>query len=331
MTQNSLRSDDCPTLNPRLGFGGSNLLGDKSRLQGLALLESAYDEGIRHFDVAPAYGYGDAEALVGEFARNKRDKIVITTKFGLEPIKPIAGAKGLLTMVRRGMRASPRLRSLVRRNAASLIRQGRFDVKSAQKSLERSLRWLQTDVIDIYLLHEAAPQDCSTELLDFLHGAMSRGKIRRFGIGAEFAHVQQVCSCRPEFASTIQIRSSLLEPNLALLSESDAGRQHGIREIISHGSLRIVPVLRQRLKSDPAWGERWNRRLGLDLHHENTVAGLILQQAQRSNREGMVLFQSASLTRVAANIRAAQAPRFAANQLDDFERLGAELQTAASG
>ena len=39
----------------------------------LRLLEAAYDAGIRHFDVAPMYGYGEAESCLGEFrARHQR-------------------------------------------------------------------------------------------------------------------------------------------------------------------------------------------------------------------------------------------------------------------
>ncbi|HTF67676.1 MAG TPA: aldo/keto reductase, partial [Edaphobacter sp.] len=215
------------TLISRLGFGGSNLLGDKTRSQGLALLETAYAEGIRHFDVAPAYGYGDAEALVGEFARGKRDQITIATKFGLQPMKPVAGAKGLVSAVRKVMRTSPWVRGLVLRNAKSLIRRGQFDVKSARLSLENSLRALRTEVIDIYLLHECAPRDCSQELLDFLQQAVSEGKIRHFGIGTEFSQAQLVCSCCPEFAPIVQLKSSILEPNLSSLRAAESGRQSG--------------------------------------------------------------------------------------------------------
>ena len=42
----------------RLGLGGSSIMGVLNRRQSLALLESAYDAGIRHFDTAPMYGYG---------------------------------------------------------------------------------------------------------------------------------------------------------------------------------------------------------------------------------------------------------------------------------
>src|SRR2546428_83538 len=109
-----------PVTTTALGFGCSSLLGGKTRAEGLRLLESAYEAGIRHFDVARYYSFGDAEGLVGEFARGRRDRITITTKFGLQPHRRLAKARGALQLVRRMMRASPLARDLVRRNFATV-------------------------------------------------------------------------------------------------------------------------------------------------------------------------------------------------------------------
>ena len=43
-------------LTTRLGFGCSNLMGSMSRKESIALLDAAWDAGIRHIDVAPFYG-----------------------------------------------------------------------------------------------------------------------------------------------------------------------------------------------------------------------------------------------------------------------------------
>ncbi|HBO81473.1 MAG TPA: aldo/keto reductase, partial [Cupriavidus sp.] len=44
----------------RLGFGGSGIMGALDRRQSLSMLRAAYDAGVRHFDTAPMYGYGEA-------------------------------------------------------------------------------------------------------------------------------------------------------------------------------------------------------------------------------------------------------------------------------
>jgi D-threo-aldose 1-dehydrogenase len=40
----------------RLGYGCSSLMGAMGRKESLAMLECAFDAGVRHFDVAPMYG-----------------------------------------------------------------------------------------------------------------------------------------------------------------------------------------------------------------------------------------------------------------------------------
>ena len=105
------------------GFGCGGVMGRVGRAPSLRAIAAALDAGVTHFDVARSYGYGEAEALVGEALRGKRDKIVIASKFGLNPprsagalraLKPIAqqlaatipGARGVLRSFVGGASAS---------------------------------------------------------------------------------------------------------------------------------------------------------------------------------------------------------------------------------
>ena len=54
-----------------------------NRRQSLALLESAFEAGIRHFDTAPMYGYGEAESCLWEFLSKHPGEMTVTTKFGI--------------------------------------------------------------------------------------------------------------------------------------------------------------------------------------------------------------------------------------------------------
>ncbi len=74
----------------RLGFGCGSLMGATNRRDSLKLLEAAYEAGIRHFDVAPMYGYGEAESCLGEFLQHHHGQITVTTKFGIAPPKKSA-------------------------------------------------------------------------------------------------------------------------------------------------------------------------------------------------------------------------------------------------
>src|ERR671923_2879471 len=55
-----------------LGIGCAGLFRASSPGQREALLHTAYDVGIRHFDVAPMYGFGLAEPELGAFVRGRR-------------------------------------------------------------------------------------------------------------------------------------------------------------------------------------------------------------------------------------------------------------------
>src|SRR6266404_3802067 len=67
-----------------LGFGCARLTA-QPRQAALSVLQAACAQGITHFDVARVYGLGWAEGILGEFLKGKRDRVTITTKFGLKP------------------------------------------------------------------------------------------------------------------------------------------------------------------------------------------------------------------------------------------------------
>lgn len=63
-----------------LGFGNTSPMSLSSSQNRLALLEAAFDAGIRHFDTALYYGYVEAERILGDFIVGKRDQFTNTTK-----------------------------------------------------------------------------------------------------------------------------------------------------------------------------------------------------------------------------------------------------------
>jgi len=70
----------------KFGLGTSGIMGSAITDRGrISLLDHAYQNNITHFDTAPLYGQGDAEKVLGKFISDKRDKITLTTKFGLFP------------------------------------------------------------------------------------------------------------------------------------------------------------------------------------------------------------------------------------------------------
>src|ERR1700749_2672196 len=186
----------------RLGFGCSSLMGSMGRRESLKLLEAAYDAGIRHFDVAPMYGYGEAESCLGEFRTHHTD-ITITTKYGIAP--PQRG--GMLRAARRVvgpvLQRIPALKRRLVRAAGAVAapaEKSRFSADQAPAALENSLRALRTNFIDVWLLHEAEATNLTDDaLLNFLHEAVAQKKIGSFGVGSDSAKLPALLRERPEY------------------------------------------------------------------------------------------------------------------------------------
>jgi D-threo-aldose 1-dehydrogenase len=192
---------------PRLGYGTTALVSRATPSERLRLLEKALEEGITHFDTAPYYGYGEAERVLGGFLRGKRDQVTLTTKFGIEP--PAAVSNPLVNRVaRRVLGWFPALRGVLSRKAQGMSRRGAFSVESARRSLERSLSALQTDVIDLLLLHEPTEADASSpEILAFLEGEVRRGSIRAYGCGGDFREMEKILACPRRDGSSLRTTS----------------------------------------------------------------------------------------------------------------------------
>ena len=149
----SLRSIAGHRVHP-IGLGCMNLshaYGEPPpRERAVDVLHRAVDLGITHFDTATLYGFGRNESLVGPVLKPFRDRIVLTSKCGIQ------GVDG-----KRVIDGRP---------------------ETLRQTLEDSLRRLDTDVIDLYYLHR---WDKSVPIEDSI-GAMAEmvasGKVRALGL-----------------------------------------------------------------------------------------------------------------------------------------------------
>ncbi len=300
-----------PVTATKLGFGCSNLLGNKSRAEGLRLLETAYDAGIRHFDVAPYYGFGEAEELLGELARSKRDSLTITTKFGLEPNGRLSQSRGAVTMARAIMKKSGVVRRLIQKSVALTTQRGRFDVESARRSLDRSLLLLKIPAIDIFLLHEPKASSCDPDLLKFLTEMQRSGKIRSFGIGGQFEDVEAISEVAPLFATVTQFRATAMTPRENRFIAANAGT----RAILNHGCLAALKIVQQRVNASHRHKQLWKKLVGFDPADDIQLSAILLRLAAETNPNGVLLFSSEQPERIKANARAILDPKYDPAQL----------------
>src|SRR4051794_3494634 len=115
-----------------------------------AVVGAALDEGVTLIDTSDSYG--SSEEMLGEVLEGRRDDVVLATKFG----SSVRGANGADW----GARGSRRY---------------------IRKAVERSLRRLRTDWIDLYQIHRPDPLTPVEETLSALTDLVREGKVRYIG------------------------------------------------------------------------------------------------------------------------------------------------------
>lgn len=305
---------------PVLGFGCTGLMGPRTDRERRRFLEVAFDAGIRHFDVARYYGYGEAERIVGQFAREKRNQITITTKFGINPPRRAGPMRVAASVARRVARLLPFTRRAISKQAGKLVKFGQFSADEARKSLETSLAELRTDHVDFFLIHGFRAQEpASEELMGFLERAVSSGQVRHFGVGTDIDSVISLCEQRHPLAGVVQFENSVIHRNTERVPAGS-----GSIVITFQALSESYRTVQARLDADSALKRTWSEQIDLDLGRPGVLAELMLCFALHANPDGLVLFQSRNLDRIRANARVAERQPFAAARLTAFARLVAE-------
>jgi D-threo-aldose 1-dehydrogenase len=283
------------TASTHLGYGCSQLMGGITRRESIALLQTAFDSGIRHFDTAPSYGYGEAESVLGEALRSTRNQVTITTKFGIRPPRN----QSLLGLARRVLlplaNRVPSVKSRLSRAAGGLKGRAGFSPNELRASIEASLVALATGYIDILLLHEAVVGDLNDELFAELERNVTEGKIRSFGIGSEAIAAAQVYRDERRFCPIMQFEWSVLSGRKPTYPGSF---------LITHRSLSENFVrLRAWLGANPAIARAWSKALDVDVTNATVLSRLMLAAARDANPNGITLFSSRNTRNIGANTR----------------------------
>ena len=123
----------------------------QAQREGVRQIQAAVDLGVTFFDTAENYGQGWSERILGEALRGRREGIVVATKFGEDPIPDQEDPLAL---------------------DAGIVRQ----------KCEASLRRLDVECLDLYLLHRRDyPLERAPEMLCVLEDLVQAGKIRYYG------------------------------------------------------------------------------------------------------------------------------------------------------
>lgn len=141
----------------RIGLGtwaiGGWMWGGTDEEESVKTIRTAIDKGINLIDTAPVYGFGKSEEIVGKALKEhgKREEVILVTKVGLD-----WDENGKV------FRNSTRTR--------------------INQEIDDSLRRLQTDYLDVYMIHWPDPNVPLIEVAESMYELMARGKIRSIGV-----------------------------------------------------------------------------------------------------------------------------------------------------
>lgn len=138
--------------------------GDVDDGQSIRSIHMALDAGVNYLDTANIYGAGHSEEVVGRAIQGRRDKVVVSTKFGI-------------------------LCDPVRKCTTGVIQ----SAEDIRQSCEDSLKRLNTDYIDLLLFHLGGCElHKALEARDVLEALVAEGKIRAYGWSTEMADSARV-------------------------------------------------------------------------------------------------------------------------------------------
>ncbi|GAB3742726.1 aldo/keto reductase [Spirosoma lituiforme] len=136
-----------------MGMSGSGIYGAADNTESIATIHRALELGVTLLDTADVYGPFNNEQLVGKAIAGQRHKYTVATKFGF-----VIGDDNSITMEFNGRPEYVRM------------------------AIERSLKNLGTDYIDLYYLHRLDPNTPIEETVGAMGRLVDEGKVRYLGL-----------------------------------------------------------------------------------------------------------------------------------------------------
>lgn len=181
------------------GFTGGTIYGPIDDNESIATIHRALELGVTMLDTADLYGPQHNEQLVGKAIAGKRDQFIVATKFGFEIDDDGNWIMGSIN--------------------------GRPEY--VRKSIERSLKNLGTDYVDLYYLHRLDPNTPIEETVGAMSRLVEEGKVRYLGLSEVSADVlRRAHAVHP--ITALETEYSLFDRGVEENGVLEATRQMGI-------------------------------------------------------------------------------------------------------
>ena len=262
-----------------IGLGTNNFGRKLNYKESEVIIKSSLDHGINLLDTADMYSNGLSEEYIGKATKENRDQYIIASKGGMNPMPSPTDTK-----------VAQRINEGPNKSGLSSVH--------IKRSVDESLKRLQTDYIDLYQTHIFDPYTRQEETLKALEDLVTQGKIRYIGCSnyMAFELVEGIHISRKygwaEFA-TIQPEFSMFErePESELIHACDKYNV-GILPYfpLASGFLtgkykrNLIPEDGRLAGGNTAWSEKW-------LNDENFE--IIENLELWSNKKGITMVQLA--------------------------------------
>jgi len=233
-------------------MGMSEFYGARDEAEAIATIHRALDLGVTLLDTADMYGRGHNEELVGRAIHDRRERVVLATKFGIvrsdDPLE-------------RGVSGKP---------------------EYVRQACEASLRRLGVEVIDLYYQHRIDPNTPVEETVGAMADLVQAGKVRYIALSeAAPPTLRRACAVHPIAALQTEYSLWSREPEAEILATC---RELGIGFVayspLGRGFLTgkfkafaDLPPDDHRRKMPRFQGENFNQNLVLVRQIEELAAG----------------------------------------------------------
>ena len=206
------------------GIAGANSAGvswgDVDTKESIAAVRRMVENGVNMVDTAPIYGEGHSEEVVGQALKGIRDKVYLTTKFG----------------------------SYINHFTGTSVRDCKYN--TVEREIDESLKRLQTDYIDFYVMHWPDVNTPIEETMAAVNMLKEKGKIRFIGMSnspkeliMEAQKYAKIDVIQPPFSMVNQTERELME-----LAETQC---IGTMTYGSHGAGILTGAIRECPEYDP--------------------------------------------------------------------------------
>jgi len=154
--------------------------------EAIAVIQKAYEWGTTFFDTAEVYGQGANEQLVGKALHDVRDNVIIATKFGFKNGRNTDGLDSRPERIR--------------------------------QVAENSLRYLQTDYIDLFYQHRVDPNVPIEDVAGTVKDLIAEGKVNYFGMSeAGVQSIRRAHAVQPVAALQSEYSMFWREPEMEII------------------------------------------------------------------------------------------------------------------